>query len=345
MNIAFFSSSSHALSILEQLQKKFSVKLVVTSADKPQGRKQEVTPSPLKTWAEKKGIACLTPKSLTKNFRATDVEVGNPKIMVSEIIKELKIDLAIIMDFGLLIPKIVFTSPKLRTINIHFSLLPKYRGPYPDAFVLLNGEVKTGISFVLIDEGFDTGDIIARKEVEILPNENAGQLHQRCYQETEKILSYIINSWADYKLGKISKQKSINTEQATIFLPPLKQNHQLSNYTKLLGREDGYLSWQTLVKILQDKEFSKDELPVLIKEHVKGLPAISNFKFQILNLWRALSPWPGIWTLVRVNNEEKRLKLIQCHLEGEKFVIDQVQLEGKNPVSWKQFVEAYKIIT
>ncbi|MCL5676082.1 MAG: methionyl-tRNA formyltransferase [Patescibacteria group bacterium] len=359
MNIAFFSSSPLSLPLLEKLNTDFSVKLVVTSPDKPVGRKQKLTLSPLKLWAEKNQVAYETPLTL-KNYSSNEVRSSRPTASnnnIAQKFKDLEIDLAVVIDYGLLIPKIIYHAPKLQTINIHFSLLPKYRGPYPDKFTVLNGEKETGISYVLIDEGFDTGDILAQQTVQILPDQTGENLHQRLYQETAKNISYIINSWADWKLSKISKQIKENSKQLSIYLPPMKQQHNLATYTKRLGREDGYLSWQILTKILNNKSFSKNELPTLIKDYVQNLPAISNFKFQIFNYFKALSPWPGLWTEIEIpqkysSNEVrssrfartiKRLKLIQCHLDNEKFVIDKVQLEGKNPVAWKQFCEAYKL--
>lgn len=316
LNLAFFSSSPLALPLLDKLNTDFSVKLVMTNPDKPIGRKQTLTPSVLKTWAIRNKVEFLTPislKSFTPRSPAELDEVGPNSLTLVETMKQLNIDLAIVIDYGLLIPKTVFSAPKFQTINIHFSLLPKYRGPNPDVFVLLNGEKRTGISFVLINEGFDTGDILAQKEVQVLPTETAGELHLRLYQETEKIISYIIDSWASSKLGTKNIQSPITNHQLRLFLPPQKQNNSTATYTKKLQREDGFVMWKKL----------------------------QNGDLDLYNLWRALSPWPGLWTTLPQNN--KRLKILKAHLEKEKFIIVEVQLEGKKPVSWKQFCEAYKI--
>lgn len=230
-------------------------------------------------------------------------------------IKILKIDLAVVIDYGLLIPKLVYNAPRFGTINIHFSLLPKYRGSNPDAFVILKGEKRTGISFVLIDEGFDTGDILAQKEVDILPNETAGELHQRLYVETEKIIAYIIDSWVKWKLGKNYNRYNSYNNYTRLFLPPQKQNNTSATYTKKLGREDGFVEWEKLIYA----------------------------DFYLYDLWRALSPWPGMWTRVIINGQEKRLKILKTRFEGKSFIIDKVQLEGKKPVGWKQFKKAYGI--
>ncbi len=328
MNIAFFSSSALAIPLLNKLNEDFAVKLVITNPDKPIGRKQTLTPSALKTWAIKNKVDFLTPttlKSFTPRSPTKRDEVGPNFLSVVEQIKALNIDLAIVIDYGLLIPKTIFTAPPLQTINLHFSLLPKYRGPNPDSFVILNGEKRTGISFVLIDEGFDTGDILAQKEVEVLPTETAGELHQRLYQETEKLSAYIINSWAKWYLDKKNTQSPITNHQPQLFLPPKKQNNNSATYTKKLSREDGFIEWKKLL----------------------------NASTKLFNFYRALSPWPGIWTLLRqdfhlrqdyggqIGGQAKRLKILKSHLEKEKFVIDEVQLEGKKPTSWELFKKAY----
>lgn len=368
MNIAFFSSSPLSLPLLEKLHQDFDVKLVLTNPDRLLGRKQELTPSPLKTWAIRNQILHITPISLKSPIAE---EVGNQ-------LKTLAIDLAIVIDYGLLIPKAVFQSPRFQTINVHFSLLPKYRGANPDSFVILNGEKTTGISFVLIDEGFDTGDILAQKEVSILENETAGQLHQRLYQETEKIISYIINSWDKSKLNTSSIPYNTFNHSLRLYLPPLKQNNKLATYTKRLSREDGFISWEILKKILADQKIKIDELPDLIKKcnlviartlhctvqgdeaisktERMGLPRTKKFceffsarnDIYVHNFYRALSPWPGLWTLFRpalrgFEEQAKRLKILKAHLEKERFAIDEVQLEGKNPVGWKEFCQGYQI--
>ncbi|MBI3385305.1 methionyl-tRNA formyltransferase [Candidatus Gottesmanbacteria bacterium] len=302
MNLSFFSSSPLSLPLLEKLNTDFSVKLVITHPDRPVGREQFLTPSVFKTWAIKKNVPVLSP---------TTLKFPTSLILVNKM-RDLNIDLAIVIDYGLLIPRTVFTAPTLQTINIHFSLLPKYRGPYPDAFVILKGDKKTGISFVLIDEGFDTGDILAQKEVAILSAETAGDLHQRLYQETENIITYIIDYWAKYNTGIKNTQSLITNHQLQLFLPPKKQDNKSATYTKKLIREDGFISWEKLIEA-------------------------SN---SLYNFYRALTPWPGMWTSLAKNN--KRLKILKAHLEKEKFAIDEVQLEGKKPVSWKQFYEAYK---
>ena len=294
MNIAFFSSSPSALPILEKLNQDFAVKLVVTKPN-----------SALVSWAEENKVVFTTPNTLKR-------EEG---YQVIKFIKDLNIDLILVIDYGLLIPRVVFDAPKLKTVNVHFSLLPKYRGPFPDAFVILNGDKKTGISFVLIEEGFDTGDILAQFETEVLPNETASGLHARLYKKTEELISYILNSWVQWKTDNNYNHYKDNNGYTSLFLPPKKQDHSAATFTKMLSREDGFKEW--------------DEIQNLLKTNPQ----------KLFNFYRAMTPWPGLWTLI--NN--KRLKILKMHLENENLFIDEVQLEGKKPVRFKQFREAYYV--
>ena len=346
LKLALFSSSPYAIDVLLELAKNFDIKLVVTSPDKPIGRKQEVTPSPLKKWAIENHIQYETPTTL-KNDNG---------INISNIIKTLDVDVSLVIDYGLLIPAVVFNSPRFKTLNIHFSNLPKYRGPYPDTFVVLNGEKKTAISCVCIDEGFDTGRVLAQKEVEVKDNETAGLLHERLYTITAEILPYIINSWAEWNMGINVNQLTINNEQLTISLPPKKQNESAATFTKKLDREDGFIEWKILSNLYQGNDINPENLPALIRNYNSEIKSdilnkivIKNLKLKIYNWFLALSPWPGVWTTIKLGTSnlepetEKRLKILKAHLENNRFIIDEVQLEGKRPVAWEQFCEAYII--
>lgn len=330
MKLAFFSSSPSAILLLESLKQQFEISLVVTNPDRPIGRKALLTPSPLKVWAEQNQISFITPKSL----KAAEGDALKNKI------KREKIDLSIVVDFGLLIPQAIFSAPKYQTINIHFSLLPYYRGPYPDAFVILKGEEKTGISFVLIDEGFDTGDLIAQQEVLIKQEETASQLHERLYEETRKILPYIVNNWAEWSLNKFSEQKDNIRPNYKLFLPPQKQNKSKANYTKRLERDDGFIFWKTLQKVLKKETPVWSEMPKLIQGYLSK-KEIFYFSFFIFHFYLALTPWPGMWTTIDTNQGEKRLKILTAAFTNDQFTIKKVQIEGKTPMPWVQFVQAY----
>jgi methionyl-tRNA formyltransferase len=335
MKIAFFSSSRLALPLLEKLNSDFAVKLVVTNADRLVGRCGKLTPSPLKLWAKENNILCETPTTL-KN------DAGKS---LAEKIKSLEIDLAIVIDYGMLIPEIVFSAPKFKTINIHFSQLPKYRGPYPDAFVVLNAEKETAVSFVLIDQGFDTGDIIAQIIEPVSGSETALQLHEKLYEITFQNISYIITSWANWNMNKNYNHNNDYNLHISLFFPPKKQDNSQASFTKLLCRDDGFIPLTTLQKITSGQKIELMDLPKLIKNNASKslLENTKAFYFLLFAFYLSLFPWPGIWTSIKIQNINKRLKILKLHLSREKIIIDKVQLEGKKPVSWKEFSRAYKI--
>jgi methionyl-tRNA formyltransferase len=128
----FFGSSDYCLPILEALKK--DLILVVTRPDKPEGRKLTVTPSPVNLWAKKNSVPVITPATLKKDTEE--------RLVTQRRLKELTPDLAVVADYGLIIPEAVFSLPKHGTFNIHFSQLPELRGPSPVQFTLLQGQLR-----------------------------------------------------------------------------------------------------------------------------------------------------------------------------------------------------------
>lgn len=203
-----------------------------------------------------------------------------------------KPDIGILASYGKILRKDVLEKPKHDILNIHPSLLPKYRGPTPVPTAILNGEQKTGVTIFKIDEKVDHGPIISQFKEEIKPNETADELLKRLFTAGAQVLTTILPAYLE---GKIK---------------PRKQNDSQATYTKKLTRKDGQINWQ--------------EKPTKIERKI-----------------RALHPWPGTWTKVIINKKKKRLKTLKAHLEANKLILDQVQLEGKKPVTWKQFQEGY----
>ncbi|KAB2869320.1 MAG: methionyl-tRNA formyltransferase, partial [Bacteroidales bacterium] len=143
----------------------YNVVAVVTVPDKPVGRGQKVQSSPVKQFAEEKGLLVLQPEKLRNE------EFVNQ-------LKELNPDIAVVVAFRML-PETVWSLPKLGSFNLHASLLPQYRGAAPINWAVINGEKKTGLTTFLLDKEIDTGNIIDQLEVEIGENETAGELHDK----------------------------------------------------------------------------------------------------------------------------------------------------------------------
>jgi methionyl-tRNA formyltransferase len=229
--IAFFGTSEFSLIVLNELKKNGILpELIVTTPDKPQGRKMILTHTPTKIWAEENGIECVEPVKLKDETFLNKIKDYN---------------LHIVASYGKIIPKIVIDMPKYKMLNIHPSLLPKYRGPSPLQEQILNDEKKVGVSIMLIDEQVDHGAIVAQKKVEI-----AGwpvgflSLQEMLAKEGSKLLAETLSDWIK---GKI-KAKGQDDSKAT--------------FTKKVEKIDGFLdlskdAYKNYLKILAFEEWPK----------------------------------------------------------------------------------------
>lgn len=166
LRIVFMGTPDFAVTILDHLVKNnYNIVGVITAPDKPAGRGRKLNESAVKKYALKENLAILQPTNL-KNESFVDE------------LKKLSADLQIVVAFRML-PKIVWNMPKFGTFNLHASLLPEYRGAAPIHWAIINGETKTGVTTFFIDDKIDTGEIILQKEIEILPDETVGTLHDK----------------------------------------------------------------------------------------------------------------------------------------------------------------------
>lgn len=166
LRLVFMGTPHFAVGILEAIIKNnFEVAAVITAPDKPAGRGQKLNISAVKEYALEKGLKILQPTNLK-----------DPDFI--EELKQLKANCQVVVAFRML-PEVVWRMPEYGTFNLHASLLPQYRGAAPINWAIINGEEKTGVTTFFIDDKIDTGAIILSRETEILPNENAGQLHDR----------------------------------------------------------------------------------------------------------------------------------------------------------------------
>jgi len=186
MKFIFFGSSQFSIHVLNELEAKGILPfLVVTVPDKPKGRKLILTPNSVKAWAEGRGIKVIDPKSLKK-----DVETIVPRLT-----KE-GADFFLVTSYGKIIPAAIFDIPKHKTLNIHPSILPKYRGASPIISQILNDENEIGVSIMQIDEGMDTGLVVGQRKIKI---ENwpisAPELEKIMARESAELFVEIIDKW------------------------------------------------------------------------------------------------------------------------------------------------------
>lgn len=178
LNIVFFGTPDIGLKSLEYLHKSnnFNVLAVVTQPDKPSGRGQKLTPSPIKKYALENNIVVFQPKSIRKE----------PEII--EALKALKPDFFVTFAFGQILSQEVLDIPKYETINLHVSLLPKYRGANPIQRAIINGDTETGICTMITELGLDCGDICLQHPIEITPKMNCVELFEICSTESPALL-------------------------------------------------------------------------------------------------------------------------------------------------------------
>ncbi len=199
---------------LEKLAGKFSVVAVVTQPDKPKDRELKLTASPVKILAGKLKLPVLQPaKARDEKF-------------ISEL-RELKPDLIIVVAYGQILPQAILDLPLHGCLNVHTSLLPKYRGAAPIQWAIADGEPETGVTIVKMDAGLDTGPILSTRRTPILPTDDSQILHDRLAQLGAELLVEII---PDYIAGKITPQP---------------QPAEGSSYAAKIKKEDGQIDWNS----------------------------------------------------------------------------------------------------
>jgi methionyl-tRNA formyltransferase len=206
MKIVFMGSPDYAVRILDELNKKHEISAVYTQPDKPVGRKKILTPTPVKKYSLENGLEVYTPKSLKDD----------------EIIEKLKPDFIVVAAYGLLLPeKILNIAP---CINLHASLLPKYRGASPIQSAVLNGDKYTGVTAMLMDVGLDTGDILSWDYTEV-GRKTSTDLFNELAEIAARQTSYVLDNFNSIK--------------------PLKQTDAFASYSPKIKKSDGYVTYES----------------------------------------------------------------------------------------------------
>ena len=215
MRIVFMGTPEFAVPCLEMLltkPNKYEVVCVVTKPDMPKGRKLQLTPPPVKEVAEKAGIPVLQPTNVkTQEFY--------------EELLSYKPDLLITVAYGKILTEAVLSIPSFGCINVHASLLPKYRGAAPLWHAVINGEKESGITTMMTDVGMDTGDILLADKCDISENMTMGELHDK------------LSVMGDVTLEKTLEQLEAGTLKRT------PQNHEEATYSPMVSRETGKIYW------------------------------------------------------------------------------------------------------
>lgn len=273
---------------------------VFTQPDKPKGRGYELTPPPVKVEALKHNIPVFQPKSMRDGEALKILETLQP-------------DLNVVVAYGKILPPEILYFPKYNSINIHASILPKYRGAAPIQWVILNGEEKTGVTSMQMDDGIDTGDMLLKAELPIPPNMTGGELHDALSELGAQVLSDTLKA---LKNGD---------------LHPTKQTGE-SNYAPMLN------------KALCPIDFSRTAQDV--HNHVRGLSPFptatavlhgKRMKIHTTRLTENISTAPA-GTIVSATDGIE----VVCG-DGKTVLVTELQPEGKKRMTAKAFLVGHKL--
>ena len=284
MNYAFFGSSTMSIYVLDELVKAgFPPALIVTTPDKPQGRGLVLTPNVVKAWATERGLPVLDDQTkLASDF-----------------------DTFVVASYGRILPADIVFRPKHKTLNVHPSLLPKYRGAAPLPTAMLDDEKRTGVTIMRLDEKMDHGPIVAQKEIVVGEWPTYEAFEEMMAREGGRLLAQILPDWI---AGKI---------------PEKEQDHSRATYTKKIAKEQAQLD------LSDDAAFA-------------GGRGYENFrKIQAYHEWpKAYFFTEKNGKKIRVKIASASWNKAGANGNGE-LAIERVVPEGSREMSWKDFVSGY----
>ncbi len=302
MKILFMGTPEFAVPCLDALVKHgHQVCGVVSQPDKPVGRGHKLTPPPVKVLALKNNIEVFQPESLRDNAFKSELERLNPEMIV-------------VVAYGKILPEYILSYPKFGCVNMHASLLPRYRGAGPIQWSVINGEKKTGITSMLMEKGLDTGDMLLKCETEIGEYETAGELHDR-----------LMVMGAELLLETVKKAEKGE-------LRPQKQCDEDSCYAPMLSKETAKIDWSRSARVVSKLICGMNPWPVAHTEY-KG----EALKIYRVRLGTAAKGSPG--QIVKADNDGIE---ILCG-DGNTIIATEIQQTGSKRMQVRDFLNGHTI--
>jgi methionyl-tRNA formyltransferase len=298
MKVVFFASPEFAIPSLVSIHEEYNIVGVVTQPDRPAGRGKAITPSPVKVMAEHYGLPILQPNRLR-----------DPGVL--EQLLAWNADVYIVAAFGQIFRKNILNIPKFGLINVHASLLPRWRGAAPIQAAIIAGDKVTGITVMKLDEGVDTGDFLTQQTVDIDPNETTGELSDRLSKIGADLL---IKTLPDYFSGRI---------------PLIHQNEQDATYAGLIHKEDAILNLNEPAELLCRKVRAYQPWPVSRLE-MEGTSILIHKAEAVMSITKPsgrkyiYKNYPAVTTSVGL------------------FILKMVQIPGKKPVDGKSYLQGIR---
>jgi len=299
MKILYFGSDAFGIPSLEELKKKYHLIGVVTAPDKPSGRGMKFSSTPVKIWAKGNKIPVHQPENISdKGFIET--------------LKALSPEFIVVISYGKILPETIINIPSCYSVNVHPSLLPKYRGAAPIEWALINGEKETGITVITIKNRVDTGDIIKQKRIPIEDTDDIFLLKKRL---SEIAPSVLIEGLEDIKRG----------------VKPHPQEGK-PTYARKLKKEDGLIHWGK----------SATEINNLIRGVKEWPGAYTYLDGKYIKIYGAIPvPWEKNKVPGEILDIDKVCIYVAC---GEGILkVNEVQMEGKRKMTAGEFLRGYPL--
>jgi methionyl-tRNA formyltransferase len=300
MRVVFLGTPEFAVPSLVALASEHQVLAVLTQPDRPKGRGNQLTASPVKTAALNLNIPVYQPERVRRSESV-------------ELLKSFEAELMVVVGYGQIIPQSIIDLPREGILNVHASLLPKYRGAAPIQWAIANGETETGVTIMQIDAGLDTGDMLLKGSVAIGSEETAPELSARLAPLGAQLLLEAIRQIAN---GTVKREK---------------QNDADATFAPILKKEDGFIDWSRSAGVIYNR----------LRGFTPWPGAYTMFRGQQLSVLQAKpvgEPAVASGTL----HVEKRRLLAGC---GEETVLELLELQpaGKKRMSAEAFLNGYKI--
>jgi methionyl-tRNA formyltransferase len=301
MRIVFLGTPEFAVpSLLALANNGHEIAAAFTQPDRPKGRGNQITESPVKKAATELRIPVYQPE-----------RVRRPEVI--ETLRNLRAEMMVVVGYGQIIPQAIIDLPRYGILNVHASLLPKYRGAAPIQWSVANGDAETGVTIMQIDAGLDTGDMLLKGAVAIRPDETAPQLSQRLAPLGADLL---ITAVRGIEAGTTAREK---------------QENAAATYARLLKKEDGLIDWGR----------NAAEICNRLRGFTPWPGAYSSFRGQQVSVIAARALEGGNLRHGSLYSDRKRL-LVACG-ENTSLQVDELQLAGKKRMEAGAFLNGYKL--
>ncbi len=298
MKIVFMGTPDFAVPVLSRLiDAGHEIVAVYSQPDRPSGRGRKLVATPTKRFAEERGIEVRQPKSLRSYDESVALEALGPEVVV-------------VAAYGIFLPPDALEIPPLRCLNIHPSLLPRYRGPSPVVSAILNGDEGTGVTIMKLDERMDSGPIVAQKEVPIADLESAPELTRRLFELGADLLVETLPGWAS---GDI---------------PAKPQDESQATFTSLVRKEDGEVDWSC----------GATQIARMVRAYQAWPGTFTHWGGKLLKILEASSSAGSVPVghVVELGNDRVGIGT------GEGLLsVGKLQLEGRRPSDARDFVQGY----